>query len=421
VKAGELVVDIGLLGLPVAIRGINDLTKGLRGVAGEAFKAFATVTSLIGAFGALATVNGDVGARLQRFSDLTGESTQDLQKWEQTLLGVNVSIGETDAALLKVKDAFNVTNRVQNVSKLASILGQAGVRIAPELLNTDRYTSSQVFGYLASLRKQVKSSQARSQFRLALEDIFGQNVAGGILDPRFKGLQNSPLVVSDSNIKKLAEMRAGIEKLKQELQHSFNSFLLTHFGEVRDVAKQIIDLIPAFLQGLGKVVTVAAHVAKIWLNLAKDHQVVVKALGAITGAFLLLKSPVLLIAGAIVGIVDGLKYLENFRNPNLALASSADSDKNDTGVLATLKKVVGGVFGPPSAADLPTRIPGNIGVSGNTVISNITNNVAVPPGTQNPTAFGNAVGQATGAAHAKVLQPHLNNAHAASTGKGIVN
>jgi hypothetical protein len=102
----ELFVEIGVKGAEKAISGLGKIKDGVAGIAESSLAANAALAGIIYGLQRMTLMSADTGMELQRFGNLTGLSTDSLQRWQFALRQSGVSAEETAGSIKGVQSAI---------------------------------------------------------------------------------------------------------------------------------------------------------------------------------------------------------------------------------------------------------------------------------------------------------------------------
>lgn len=102
-KISELFIDLSIHGTGEARAALGEIKQGTEFVAWSATKAVATITTLIYGLKKLQDQSDDTGFGLSQFSQITGESNQILQRWQQLGLKAGVATDEITKSVVDLQ------------------------------------------------------------------------------------------------------------------------------------------------------------------------------------------------------------------------------------------------------------------------------------------------------------------------------
>lgn len=231
--AGELVINIVMKGGEKAKASFEDLGKGLKKVQSSSLEAKAALVGVIYAFDRLISMAGAQGAALASFANLTGQSTESLQRWKLAFQHTGGAAEEMEGS---VKSLYSALAR-QN----AGMGGISGFGFINNQMNMDqnRVRNNDVFYVMDQLRKFANTQKGKTGLGTEQLRSFGlsDNVIAGLRNKDFSPDSVSKgLIIGDKEQERLNRMNMSLNDFWTSLKR-FGTQQTEIFGP--DVVKNL--------------------------------------------------------------------------------------------------------------------------------------------------------------------------------------
>lgn len=260
-KIAELFVELGVKGTGEASKALSGLKDGLTDVASKATLVAAGITAAIYGFKELTSQSNQAGQQLNQFGNLTGLSTDRLQRWQYLARQSGVAADEMQSSIQGVQQAMT-----------KMVLGQgapAGIEALKNLVGFDPAKARDTFYVLDKLRDYAQKTRNTPDVANSILGSFG------LSDKSIQALRTSTVdlnkispsrLYSTKDIAALNGMSIAWSNLGDKIQKAIGH-LNVQFGPqlVRDITKfttEVVKLATAFgmlekqihaIEGLGKV------------------------------------------------------------------------------------------------------------------------------------------------------------------------
>lgn len=128
-KISELFVNIGVKGAEETTRALKGVSSGFKEITSQVFYAYESVKAAQAAFKAFVDNSNHAGVALTQFGNLTGLSTDKLQRWQYLMRQSGVSVEETTSNIESLQKAIAdvVLNKgnPEGMTAVANVLGKS--------------------------------------------------------------------------------------------------------------------------------------------------------------------------------------------------------------------------------------------------------------------------------------------------------
>jgi len=218
VNIAELFVTIGLNGNKKTEKDLNKVGNEMKGLSKRALGLFTAIAGISYGLTALSKNAFGTGVGLTKFSNLTGQSVETLQRWQYILRQSSVSAEEVTQNVQQIAQAMAEMTRTGNFS------GEF-LRIA-EITNIDPSKLEDTFYLLEKFREFTRSGLPTSQINSILGTLLSQDVIQGLRtnDMTLDQVPKSA-ITSDRQAKSLQQAMVRFDNFQKNLEKSVGSVL----------------------------------------------------------------------------------------------------------------------------------------------------------------------------------------------------
>lgn len=236
----ELFVDLGVKGSDKSVKQVREVRTGLKDVASSGMLAKTMLVGVMYGMQRLMSHSGQAGATLEQFANLTGLSTDKLQRWQYAAKMSNLSAEEMTGSIKGVQQAM----------ARMSLMGEApmGFGMLANTVGFDMGKIDDTFYVMDKLKEFAKSTTSHSAQGNEFLKSFGLS-EGSISFLRSSNIEidklNSGLFYSEKGQKALAGVNAGFSKLGHNIEKSIGDLTLKYGPQL---LKDLNMLIPKIMQ-----------------------------------------------------------------------------------------------------------------------------------------------------------------------------
>lgn len=260
VTVADVFINIGMKGTDGVARGLTGVKNSIGDVASAGLKATAVVSGVVFALERLMSRSGEIGTALYQFGELTGLSTDKLQKFQYMALQSGESADEMAAALKSVQSVMS-----------AMVLGKGAPEGLGALVNTVGFDPSKARNLeyvFTKLREYARATKDLPDVSNVILKSFGLD------DKTITTLRSSAVdldkisksrIYSASQIKSLKAVDIGFANIHDKFNHELGN-LTAQFGGtfVRD-----LDHVVTSMLKLTKAIAALNQEFKLTSSLAK--------------------------------------------------------------------------------------------------------------------------------------------------------
>lgn len=309
----ELFIKLGVKGTDSAGKALKGVKGGLDSIAAASLEAKAALVAVVYGMEQIMTQSAKRGMDLQKFADLTGLSTDRLQRWEYAARQSGVTAEDMEGSIKGVQTAMT--------DMLTGKGAPAGMGIFAKAVGFDPAKARDTFYVMDKLREFAKA---------APPDI-GNSVlrSFGLSDDTIQFMRKSKIeldkikptnVYSSSEIERLAKIHVAWENLWNTLKY-FMGHTTAKFG---------MPIVEELSKALSLVMDLAYGIEKLtgkFPALADAGKVAILALGIALAAF---GGPLTAISVAITGIIFLLGEWKKFKLGEDSVFSPQKTNKSGT-------------------------------------------------------------------------------------------
>lgn len=291
IKAGEFFLNLGVKSPEKALGAMGSVNKAMLDMKSNGIAAKAAVVGAIYALKRMIMSSAQLGTGLEQFKNLTGESTDALQRWQYAMMKTGVDATETESAIKSVQETMG---------KMRMNLGApSGMAVLQETVGFDHEKASKTMYVMDKLRQYLKTdkditraNQVAASFGLSPGVIQGMRAGTLELDKI-----SSSKILSESTIARLAKVNSAWLEFQ-------NTWKLMQARLVADFGLKRVDTLQNSLKFIS---TTTADINKLLKQVPALQNAMVAAGVAISAAWAPLTATV---GGVIIALSDLQKYKE---------------------------------------------------------------------------------------------------------------
>ena len=236
----ELFVDLGIKGSDESVKKVKGVDTGLRGIASSGLAAKAMLVGVMYGMQRLMSNSAQAGASLTQFANLTGLSTDKLQRWQYAAKMSNVAAEDITGSIKGVQQAMARMSLGQGAP--------AGFGMMANTVGFDMTKMDDTFYVMDKLKEFAKSTGSHSAQGNEFLKSFGLS-EGAIGFLRETNIEvdklSSGLFYSEKGQKALSNVNAGFAKLGHNIEKSMGN-MTAKYGP--QLLKDLNMLIPKVLK-----------------------------------------------------------------------------------------------------------------------------------------------------------------------------
>lgn len=285
-EIAEFFVNIGIKGADKTVGALGEVKGGLSGVLSSSLAAKAALLAVVYGAEKLTSAAATTGAALHSFSNLTGMSTEGIQKWENAFRQVNVPIENVRSSFVNMqKDAAKWLDLgdAGMAEVRARMMEVNGVEFDPEkMANDPNYRINQLIKYL------------RGEKNIGKRNVIG-NMAGaddqfiaGVVDKRFSYAKDSGIngILKQSEVEKLNGVKIAWDNIWDKVDKTIARLTSAHgedFMKGLSTAVNDVERLVKALDRLGDRVGVFRIISELFHPLAVIADALIKVLEHLGG------------------------------------------------------------------------------------------------------------------------------------------
>lgn len=241
----ELFVNLGIKGADKTVGALGNVKKGMGELGSTSLEAKAAILGAMYGLERMMAISGAMGTSLTNFTALTGQSAQDLQKWNFAARQAGVGAEEMTGSVKGVQNAM--ANML-----LGKGAPEGMAAVAKAVGGIDRNKVRDTFGYMLP-----KLSEAMKLMSPEMGNVVGKGfgLSEGVISAMRRGVFNPSMLAkapaySDKEIGSLDKANVAWSNLGNTIEMAFGHFNAKHgVGLVTDISKtvgQVVKLAEAF-------------------------------------------------------------------------------------------------------------------------------------------------------------------------------
>lgn len=307
---GDLFLNLGIKGVDTALKGINSIKTGLSDVSSTGLAAKAAVLGVIYAVERMTSGASTVGAELTRYTNLTGESTEAVQKWglAHVIAGGKAKEEMYGAFESAQKMAAKISLGGGNPRALGMLMAGGDFDIM-KAVKSPLYFMEKVRNLLMNPPKGFEKAQITD----FAEEFLNPEIIKSILDKSFhpENIKNSE-ILSPGNIESLKKVNEELARFEIKFQLFKDQF----------VAKHGLPLIEELSGALNVVKDLSVAFDKLTKKFPELNAVAKGGFLALLLALVAAGGPLTVLSAAVTGLIVALSEYDKHRKGKPSLIDS---------------------------------------------------------------------------------------------------
>lgn len=291
-KVAELFVNIGVTGGAVAGRMLGNVSKGMGEIVSASIEAKAAIVGVLVGLERLTGWASQAGMDFTKFKESTGESAQELQKWQYALGRFDVDAKETEQTIRGVQSAMTDMAMGKGAPE--------GIGLLKDTVGLDETRLSDTFYMMGKIQEFVKKVPPNIAQNLMNSLHITPNMLQGM---KMMNLEVDKLgdadIISDDEIKRLTEMNIAWKDFW---------FSVKTFGMKLWASKGVSALVTDMVRGA----TAIVNIGKSIVGFIGDSEGLVLLIAAIGAALALWMGPITALGAVISGVIYLIGQVKNF-------------------------------------------------------------------------------------------------------------
>lgn len=353
----DVFINLGIKGTGSVVNGLVGVKNTVTDVAYQGFKATAAISGVVYGLEKLMSQAGHAGTALLQFNNLTGLSSDRLQRWAYLGLQAGVAADEMTSSIQGLQN---------NITKM--LLGQgapAGINAVKNLVGLDPTRFRDTFYILDKLREYAQKTKNTPDISNEILKSFG------LSDKTIQALRTSRVdlekidksrIYSSRQQQRLNSVNIGLSNVSDKFQHGVGDLTAAYGPQlVKDidrVSTAVLGMVKAFGE-LNRVLPILSVISRVFEGWANIFDLIKEATDEITG-----KSKMSLLPSA-----SGLKYLAKDLGSQVLGAAEGKVRSLTQGLLGAPPVPSGAAFAVPPMSHGAVSKTSNVN---NNVTANVT-------------------------------------------------